>query len=115
MKIPMGIGNLTLNRYLSSPVHQKNPHRDHGKTYQQRNRQFLMKEKDAKDDPEDWCKESKGRKPTHRIFVNELEPYEISDEGNDDRLIEKRGNDRWINFVDPLWFKDNAHHKKDWN
>jgi hypothetical protein len=53
-----------------------------------------MKEKDAKDDPEDRCKEGEGRKFAHRIFVNEFKPNKISDKGNDDRLIEKRGNDR---------------------
>ena len=72
-----------------------------------------MEEKDAEKNPKNWGEESESGEPAHRIFVDELEPYQVGDKGDDDRLIEKRADDIRVNLVDPPRFKDDAHHEKD--
>jgi len=45
-----------------------------------------MKGKDAKENAKDRREKGESREPAARIFMNELKPDEICDEGNDDRL-----------------------------
>ena len=74
-----------------------------------------MEEKDAEKNPEDWGEKSESGEPTHGVFVDKLEPYQVSDKGDDDRLIEKRGDDIRINLVDPPRFEDDANDEQDRN
>ena len=47
--------------------------------------------------------------------MDQPEPNKITDESDDDRLIEKRACDGGIDLIDPLWFEYKAHYEEDRN
>jgi hypothetical protein len=72
-----------------------------------------VEEKDAEKNTEDWGKKSESGEPAHRVFVDELEPNQVGDKGDDDRLIEQRGDDIKVNLVDPPRLKYDAQDEQD--
>jgi len=72
-----------------------------------------VEKKDAEKNPEDWGEKGKSGEPADRIFVDELKPYQISNKGDDDRLIEERGDNIGIHLVNPPRLKDDTHDEQD--
>jgi len=72
-----------------------------------------VEKKDAEKNPEDGGEKGECGEPADRIFVDELKPYQISDKGDDDRLIEEGSDDIRTNLVNPSRLKDDTHDEQD--
>ena len=61
-----------------------------------------MKEKDAEENPKDRGEKGEGRESADRILMDKLKPDEITDRGNDNRLVEEGRDNDQIDLINPL-------------
>jgi len=74
-----------------STVDQNCAQADQGQGHNKPGADYLPQDKgSAQEHTNDWSEKGKGMEETHRVAVDQFEPDEIAEKGNDDTLVKDR-------------------------